>query len=553
MDATPLCPSPMELRLHLITFRDSALEVTAAGCRRVVACPGCGRATTRIHSRYRRRLADLPWHGLRVHLVLTVRKFFCDAPGCPRAIFTERLPATAVAYARKTVRAATTLEAIGFAVGGRPGARLAQALGLAASAATILAQLRQVKDESHGTPRVLGVDDWAMRRRQCYGTILLDLERHRVIEVLPDREGPTLAAWLRAHPGVEIVSRDRGGAYADATREAAPDAIQVADRFHLLRNLTEAVSRSCTRHDRALRALAAERTGPPCPREAWRRRRFSGLPNNRDGPTATERRSAERRTRRLGRYDEVVTMRAEGASISAIARAVQMNRRTLTRWLAAGTFPERRAPTGRRRTTLIAPFADLVHEQYRSGVQTGAAIYRALREHGYHGSAATVCRELARLRRLEAHQRPGATGEEGVPTPPAQASVDVPTVRQLVWLLCRDDVKFPAEQRAYVEEVCARIPALAEVRRLALGFAQMLKSHDADAFRPWIDAAQRSDLASFARGLERDYDAVLAAIIFRWSNGQVEGHVHRLKAIKRAMYGRAHFDLLRKRVLHHAA
>lgn len=543
----------MELRLEQISFSDGALEVTAAGCRWVVACPRCGQAATRIHRRYRRRLADLTWHGLREHLVLTVRRIFCDLPGCPRAIFTERLAVTAPAYARKTTRAAAALEAIGFAVGGRPGARLAHALGLAASAATFIAQLRQVKEQSHPTPRVLGVDDWAMRRHQSYGTMLLDLERHRVIDVLPDREAPTLAAWRRAHPGVEIVSRDRGGAYADATRETAPDAIQVADRLHLLRNLTEAVSRSCTRHDRALREFARGRTGPPCPPETWRRQRFSGLPNNRDGPTASERHSADRRTRRLGRYDQVVTMRAAGVTIRAIAHAVQLNRRTVNRWLAAGAFPERRSPPGHRRTSLLAPFALIVRDQYRSGVQTGAAICRGLREHGYHGSAATECRELARLRRLEAQQRHAVIGAEGLPTAPAPASVEVPTVRQLVWLLCRDTGACPPALRAYVGAVCARIPALAEVRRLARGFAQMSKTHDANAFRPWLEAAQRSDLASFARGVERDYDAVLAAIVFRWRNGQVEGHVHRVKAIKRAMYGRAHFDLLRKRVLHHAA
>lgn len=248
-------------------------------------------------------------------------------------------------------------------------------------------------------------------------------------------------------------------------------------------------------------------------------------------------------------------MHAAGVAVRAIARAVQLNRRTVTRWLAAGTFPERRTSTGRRSDTLLAPFTVLVQQQYRSGVQNGAALYRTLLAHGYRGSAMTVRRELERLRRLDAQQQ-HAPPAAAVPPPLAGASsvpFDVPTMRQLVWLLCTDAAELQPEQHAYVALVGERIPALEEVRRLALGFAHILKTHDANAFRSWLDAAQRSDLASFARGIARDYNAVLAAIVFRWSNGQVEGHVHRLKAIKRAMYGRAGFDLLRKRVLHHAA
>lgn len=251
----------------------------------------------------------------------------------------------------------------------------------------------------------------------------------------------------------------------------------------------------------------------------------------------------------------MVTMRAAGAAVSAIARTVLLNRRTVTRWLEAGSFPERRSPTVRRQDTLLAPFATAVQEHYRSGVPNGAALCRMLRERGYRGSARTVRRELERRRRLDAHpcHAPTTGSMPPVPAAASPASISMPTMRQLVWLLCTDDAALAPEQHAYVELVGERIPALAEVRRLALAFARMLKTHDVDAFRSWLDAAQRSDLASFAGGVERDYDAVLAAIIFRWSNGQVEGHVHRLKAIKRAMYGRAGFDLLRKRVLHHAA
>jgi len=192
-----------------------------------------------------------------------------------------------------------------------------------------------------------------------------------------------------------------------------------------------------------------------------------------------------------------------------------LNLRTVTRWLAAGTFPERRTPTVRRRDSLFAPSAVTVQEHHRSVVSNGAALYRTLREHGYRGSAMTVRRELDRLRRLGAQSRRATIALSRPPTPAAAspARIAVPTVRQLVWLLCSDDAALPPEERAYVD-----LPALAELHRLALAFGQMLKTHHVDAFRPWLDAAQRSDLASFARGVECDYDAVLAAIVFRCVN-----------------------------------
>jgi transposase len=241
MPSSTLLPDTAELNLdHLISELDSIILVLKTA-RPAACCPACQHPSTRVHSRYVRSLADLPWSGIRVRLRLHTRRFFCSSPTCSRRIFTERLPATATPYARRTVRFREALQLIGFAVGGQAGARLATRLGLAVSGDTLLRYIRQWRGSDRPTPRVLGVDDWAYRRGQRYGTILVDLEQRAVVDLLPDRSAESLAACIQSHPGIEVVSRDRAGYYAEGAAQGAPEAVQVADRWHLLRNLSEAL------------------------------------------------------------------------------------------------------------------------------------------------------------------------------------------------------------------------------------------------------------------------------------------------------------------------
>ena len=555
-DPSPLCPAPVELALDHVSFQAPRLLITAHARRRAVACPLCDHVATRVHSRYRRTVADLPWHGLRVRLILGVRRFFCDSAACPRRIFTERFPSTVAPYGRRTRRAAAALEAVGFAVGGRPGARLAAALGLdAAAATTIITALRAADEPACSGPRVLGVDDWAMRRGQRYGTILVDLERRRVIDLLPDREAATFATWLGAHPGVEIVCRDRGQSYAEGGRAGAPNAIHVADRFHLLHNLVDALEQACGRHHRALH-IAARGDSPPTTEPAGhssapRRRRYSGLPRNRAGPTAAQRRSAARRARRLARYEQVVALRAAGESKLAIARLTGLDRRTVDTWLAAGSFPERApAPAG---PTSVDPFAEYLAARIATGEANAAQLTRELVARGYGGSYQAVRRAVTRVRVRQAASHSGAV--DGAAASEAAVTIDPPSPRQAAWLLRRADdapASLTAAEHAYVTRLCEQCPALGTARMLAAQFAAMCRTRDANALTPWLASARGTELQAFVTGIERDCDAVLAALCFRWSTSQVEGQVQRLKVMKRSMYGRAKFDLLRKRVLHAA-
>ncbi len=249
MNRGTLIPNSAEVELICLRPKAGAIQVELRASQPSSLCPSCNRRSFRVHSRCWRTLSDLPWEGIPVRILLQARKFFCGDERCPRRIFTERLPGTVARYARRSCRSTEALRWVTMALGGRAGARLARKLGLLTSGSTLLRELRKrARLSTSSAPRVIGIDEWAWKKGHRYGTILCDLEQRRVIDLLPNQSTETVAAWLRRHPSVQVVSRDRASSFADAIAKGAPGAVQVADRWHLLNNLVQTLGRSLEHH-----------------------------------------------------------------------------------------------------------------------------------------------------------------------------------------------------------------------------------------------------------------------------------------------------------------
>src|SRR5262245_27836265 len=323
-----LLPDTANLRLEHVRIDSGQLLLTLVATQSEAACPLCDQPSRRIQSRYIRKLADLAWAPSRVKLRLHVRRFFCLNPSCVRKIFTERLSAVVLPYARRTNRFCAQLLETGFALGGEAGARQGAAWGIAISPDTLLALLRRHAPPATPTPRVLGVDDWSFRRGQRMGTILVDLEQHRVVDLLPESTEQAFAAWLQAHPGVEMISLSGGEVYATGGRTGAPDAIHIADRWHIVKNLGDSVQKLLVRHTAALRQ-AALAIGVSNDQAASPVLTPSVLPPKRRRRIPKPLSVSSQPIWQLSMYQQVRELAAQRWSVGAIARQLKINKLTV--------------------------------------------------------------------------------------------------------------------------------------------------------------------------------------------------------------------------------
>jgi transposase len=546
-----LCPMPGCSIERITPDGPGFLHITARGTRPGGRCPECGRASRAVHSRYRRRPADLPSLGRAVGVELGVRRFYCRNAVCPRRTFAERLPELLGPRARRTRRLAEAQGRVGVALGGEAGARLLRHLAMPASADTVLRLVRGLPPPEPEPPRVVGVDDWAVRKGRSYGTIVVDLERRRTLDLLPDRTATTLAAWLQHRPTIEVIARDRSTEYGRGAATGAPKATQVADRWHLLLNARQMVERWLAGAHARLRRLPAV-AGEPAARRA------RAYPRTRAEAAA----SADHRARRLAVYEEVRRRHLAGEALLAIGRAMGLARGTVRKLAYARSFPERVANAPG--PSILDPYLAHLEARRAAGCENAMALWRELRALGFAGTHRQVQRWLADRRTAPAKStpaqwRPGRAGA----TPPGEdgGPAALPSPRELAWLLVQPAARLSAADAATVARVVQDAEA-AVVAALACRFTGLVRACCAggrdrpeappEALEAWLRDARACGVPvveTFAAGLEQDGAAVRAALTTPWSNGQTEGRITRLKLLKRQMYGRAGLDLLRHRTL----
>lgn len=528
---------PAGLLVQQILPSPDRITIVTAPHSASAACPGCGTPSSRVHSRYERVLDDLPWQGRPVSLRIRARRFRCASPDCPRLTFAERLVGTALAAARRTGRLGDLQHHLGLALGGEAGARLAQRLATPTSPDTLLRMVRRdgCLREPGAAVRVLGVDDFAWQRGHRYGTVLVDLERNRVLDLLPDRAAGTLATWLRAHPGIEVIARDRASAYADGARQGASRAVQVADRWHMLRNLGDAVHAITERHHATVRQVGCE-VMARLSSELAMHAPESPL------PSAAARRTGAARARRQARFEEAARLHAAGASLSAIAAAIGADRKTLRRWLHLGAPPYWRQPC---RGSLLDPYRAQLERRWAEGCRNAARLWRELAGQGFTGRSSLVRTWATRRRRADPRTLGAPARINGQRWQP-------PSGRRLARMLMADTATLLEPERGLVEDLLERAPGLAAAVDVAKRLALLLRHQSQEDLDVVLTEAEVTPLARFAADLRKDLPAVQAALALRWTTSPVEGQISRLKMIKRTMYGRAGFELLRARVLHAA-
>jgi transposase len=556
---------PATLEIAQILEQPNHVVIHASSISQTASCPACGQSSQSLHSRYARAPDDLAIAEKSVTLHLRVRRYRCRNPDCARVTFAEPFPDLIATRARRTSRLQNVQLQVSLAVGAEAGTRLLQKLHASTSPDTLLRLTRAFPIAPPDTPRVLGVDDFSFRRGRIFGTILVDLEKHKVIDVLEDRDSTSFATWLKAHPGVEIISRDRGQIYAQGATDGAPEAAQVADRWHVLQNLAEAVENWLRRHLKHLKepiensvAASADQSeqssapditsGMQQPKTVIRRHNRKTEKNS---YLRAYRSTGEGHAKKFELYEQVLQLRDKGFSARRIAEQIGKTKTTVGTWLTKGIparwrqgkglTEKRNLPDG-----LLNPHLEYVKARIETPDVAIKQVYYELLEMGYRGSKSTVYALAAMLR---AGWTVKSTGSSSVQQQARYAP------REGVWMFVREPKKLEPEESQRLKLLGLEVPEAKRLYDLVQGFARLIRNRaasTAEGLEIWLTDAKSStipEVVRFAKGVVKDQAAVLAGMTLEWSNGQVEGQVTRLKLIKRFGFGRAKFDLLRARVL----
>jgi transposase len=468
-----------------------------------VACPVCGTLTGRVHAFHERVPADVPVDGRRVLVRLRIRRMRCPVTDCARQTFREQVPGLVERYQRRTVRLGEQVRGVVRELAGRASARLLPALGIAVGRDTAVRVLLGIPLPDHGVPRVLGIDDFALRRGHDYATVVINADTGARIDVLSGRGAQVVAGWLRAHPGVEVVCRDGSTAYAQAVRDAVPNAIQVADRWHLWHGLCDAVGKEVAAHS----ACWASATGL------------------REGKLAET---------TLQRWQQIHALLEAGVGLLDCSRRLGLALNTVKRYARAAT-PDRIQRVPKYRACMVDPYRGHLRARREQDPGIGAtALLAEIRALGFTGSHNLLVRYLNQGRHLDDHPHLSP--------------------RRAARLLLTRPENLTERQRERVESLSTACPEMTALATAVRSFAALLAPHKDNPalLAAWITTTREADLPhvhSFARGIDQDINAVTAAITLTHHNGRTEGVNTKTKLLKRQMYGRASLALLRHRIL----
>jgi transposase len=506
------------------------LTIHLQSTRKTANCPECMKRSSFVHSRRRRRLQHLPCAGQTLWLVFAIRHWYCRTPSCSRKIFAESLAPFAGARQQASQSLQKLQYQLGLIAGGEAGRRAATAGGLQTSADTLLRRVVRAPETKPPGSQHIGIDEWAWHRGHRYGTLIVNLDTHRPLVLLPGRDQRALAVWFRKYPEIQVVSRDRGGIYSMAAREGAPQARQVADRWHLLKNIGDALERMMYRHMPLIRLVASELS----PKKSPEPEPVVSAPSLR----RPERLKQQTRQKRHQRWTEVMALHNRGCGFREISRITGLSRVTVSRWVQSGTFPEMSTRSPKR--GLLDPWRAWLEEQRESGNYNASRIWREMVAKGFTGSETIVRDAVARWRKGW--------------IPPVTTAARLPSASRvsrwlMPWRIIRGEENYASR---FISLMCEKEPELKIAQQLALEFYRILKTKNKSQLSSWFTRVNENGSAELRRvvaGMEADAAAICEAISSRWSNGVVEGHVNRLKMLKRQMYGRAGFELLRRRVM----
>ena len=492
------------LVIEVVADEGERIVVRARTPTEAAVCPLCGASSGRVHGYQLRTVADVPVDDRRVVVRVRVRRLVCPTRGCCHT-FREQVPGVLERYQRRTTRLTRQVKAVVKELAGRAGARLLAVLAVSLSRHTALRTLLRIPLPTWRTPRVIGVDDFALRRRHRYATVVIDAETHERIDVLPDRTADTLEAWLREHPGIEVVCRDGSATYAEAIRRALPDAIQIGDRWHLWKNLCEA-------------ALSEVKAHSTC----WATMLEAPLY---DGPRAQT---------TLERWHQIHDLLDKGVGLLECARRLQLALNTVKRYARADR-PERMLRVPKYRASLVDPYREhLRKRRIEDPAVPVNHLFEEIKALGFTG-----CLNL-----LHKYINQGRADAERSHISP----------RRLARMLLTRPGNLKTEQHELLAKLTSACPEMTQLAASIRDFAQLLmpRAENADSLSRWVVQVRAADLPhlhAFTRGLERDSDAVIAALTLPHSNGPTEGVNTKTKRIARQMHGRAGFTLLRHRIL----